>query len=464
MEIRDFMRHAGTEGVGNLPGYSVTSLGNGWNVFHDKDTSKSSPCVTSAYLVSDSGGAKPHTVLISFGINPETGKERCIGWCGDAYCEGRMGAFEKSSRMNDAVLHAESFFANVDIDHLRAALEAGYGKVSHKSAGCNFWAKRSSGGCKHYKMVLGELRDDDLQDLKEEWHAVMGDGEQEPSKAGEDKMMALAGSAFIAPVLVIGPPASGKTHSVREFAESVGGQYIEYGCHDGSESTDLLGFTVPYKGGWVWKDGPVSEAFRKASAGSKVVLLLDELLRMPREQRSALLTAFGEYKGRYTLRTGRIVSECDGVGQEETLRCDSKNLFLVGTTNAGAQYGIEDMDGALKSRFRLLYFSASADMTSQAMEAELTSKSWGTSDKEWAKAKLTELMRKSEVAAKSAALHAPLDIRAAKRILASCGSKDELERSAECERLQCVGLSKDGCLIAEQETFYEALVKKVFGS
>jgi MoxR-like ATPase len=375
-----------------------------------------------------------------------------------------MSAGEKGCRVNEAVEHAKAFFGLCKVDRLREVLQSGYGKVSHKSAGCNFWAKRATGGCKHYKMVLGGLRQQTLDDLKAEWHSVMGDGEPEPSTDSEDKMMALSSSAFIAPVLVIGPPASGKTHSVRAFAESISGAYIEYGCHDGSESTDLLGFTVPYKGGWVWKDGPVSEGFRKAAAGTKVVLLLDELLRMPRQQRSGLLTAFGEYKGRYTLRTGRIVSECDGVGQEETLSCECKNLFLVGTTNAGAQYGIEDMDGALKSRFRIMYFSVSAQTISEALEAELGLKAWRESDKAWAKSKLTELMRKSELAAKSAALNAPLDMRAVKRIIASCAAKDGLERSAEGERLQCVGMSKDGGLIEEHGSFYAEMVKKVFGS
>lgn len=462
MDIREFMEAAAATGKALDAGYSVTELGEFWNVFHDRSTTACTPCVTKVYKVVGSDRTKPHSVVISLRVDATTGKEMVDGWCGDSYVEGRIGATEVSRRQAMALDWARLAFVGHDEQELMSCLTEGYGAAAYKSAGCNFWARKDKGGCKHYCMVLGRLKEGDLRDLREKWDGVMAAGQSVGGGASGCKMDALRSAAFVAPALVIGPPASGKTHTVREFAESIQAEYIEYGCHEGSETTDLLGFTVPYKGGWVWKDGPVAEAFRKASKGARVVLLLDEMLRMPKEQRSALLTAFGEYRGVYTLRTGRIVSESDGVGQEETLRCRSDQLFLVGTTNAGAQFGIEDMDGALKSRFKVMYFGASEATAKEAIKDALSGKPWSDSDKEWAEAKLLDLMRKSEVAMKSAALAAALDLRAVKRMVASSCETEQLRAAADGERLQCVGLGRDGTFIEEQESFYEAMVKKVF--
>lgn len=464
MDIQEFLSEVIRHRENPHAGYSVTDMGRMWNVFSDRSTSKCWPCITRVFKVVGADASKPHSVIISLSIDPASGRESVRGWCGDSFFEGRQSGAEKIRRQKAAVAWATSHFPRCDADELERHLHSGYGRAGYKSAGCNFWARKDAGGCKHYRMALARLTEGELQDMRQMYAEAMGLAA--PAATGHviDKVSALRSVAFVAPALIIGPPATGKTHSVREFAESIDAEYIEYGCHEGTETTDLLGFTVPYKGGWVWKDGPVSEGLRKAAAGERVVLLLDELLRMPRQQRSALLTAFGEYKGKYTLRTGRIVSESDGVGQEETLRCAVESLFLVGTTNAGAQFGIEDMDGALKSRFRLMYFAASEDTINEAMESALDGKKWSTSDREWAKKALLDLLKKSELGARSAALAAPLDLRAIKRIIASSASRGDMEAAAAGESLQCAGLSKDGTFIAEQQDFYAAMVKKVFAA
>ena len=462
MDIQDFVAEAERNREGPHPGYSVKDMGTHWNVFCDRTTAECWPCITKVFRVVGTDASKPHSVIISLSIDPETGVEAVTGWCGDSFFEGRLTTPERQRRLRDAVAWSTSFCTGCDAALLTRNLESGYGQGGYKSAGCNFWARKDSGGCKHYRMALLRVKEDDLIEMRDAFVQAIGVATAGSERQAVDKVSALRSTAFVAPALIIGPPASGKTHSVREYAESIDAHYIEYGCHDGSETTDLLGITVPYKGGWVWKDGPVSEAFRKAALGQRVVLLLDELLRMPREQRSALLTAFGEYKGNYTLRTGRIVSECDGVGQEETLRCKVQSLFLVGTTNAGSQFGIEDMDGALKSRFRLMYFAASEATIDETIDAALDEKGWDDEERTWAKQVLMDLMKKSELGVKSAALTAALDLRAIKRIIASSATTAKLEWSAGGESLQCAGLSKDGTIIPEQEAFFAAMVKKVF--
>jgi|JI10StandDraft_1071094.scaffolds.fasta_scaffold05654_16 MoxR-like ATPase len=465
MEIQEFLSEIVRHRESAHVGYSITDMGRMWNVFSDQSTSNCWPCITQVYKVVGRDTSKPHSVIISLSIDPESGRESVRGWCGDTFFEGRLSGVEKARRQSAAIAWAISNFPGCDAGEVQSHLDSGYGLGGYKSAGCNFWARKDAGGCKHYRMALARVTEADLQDMRQSYAEAMGLAAVTSAAAKEiDKVNALRATAFLAPALIIGPPASGKTHSVRQLAESIDAEYIEYGCHDGTETTDLLGMTVPCNGMWVWKDGPVSEAFRKAAKGQRVVLLLDELLRMPRQQRSALLTAFGEYKGLYRLRTGRIVSEVEGVGQEETLSCAVDSLFLVCTTNAGAQFGIEDMDGALKSRFRLMYFAASEATIDEAMEAELDGKKWPQTDREWAKKALLDLMKKSELGARSAALASPLDLRAIKRIIASSCSRADMELAAAGERLQCAGLSKDGTVIAEQEDFYIAMVKKVFAT
>jgi MoxR-like ATPase len=130
------------------------------------------------------------------------------------------------------------------------------------------------------------------------------------------------------------------------------------------EAIDLLGHLIPMGGAdktFVWKDGPLSEAFRKASKGEKVVFLIDELLRAPQRELAILLTALSPFEGRYFLRTGRVVSVEDGVAQEETLMAPIDNLAIVATTNVS--HFVEECDPALRERFIVTY----KDMT----EAEL---------------------------------------------------------------------------------------------
>ncbi len=66
------------------------------------------------------------------------------------------------------------------------------------------------------------------------------------------------------PVLFKGPPGSGKTFESRLFAREAGfDSFIELGGHRGLESFDLQGQTLlEPNGGTIWKDGPVTEAFR----------------------------------------------------------------------------------------------------------------------------------------------------------------------------------------------------------
>src|SRR5690606_16842868 len=87
--------------------------------------------------------------------------------------------------------------------------------------------------------------------------------------------------AFRVPILYEGDRGAGKTFEARNFARINRLPVVECAGHEGVEAIDMLGHFVPYgQGMLVWKDGPLSEAFRRAHKG-QVVFIMDELLRIP---------------------------------------------------------------------------------------------------------------------------------------------------------------------------------------
>lgn len=197
----------------------------------------------------------------------------------------------------------------------------------------------------------------------------------------EEPFKELKRFAFKIPVLVEGDRGSGKTYEAFEYAKSLNIEPSFVGGHAGIESIDLLGCLVPYAGqenklqdtsvsaadffsgdyqmkvssnnsnSLIWKDGPIAEAFRKAQNGEKAVLIIDELLRIPQRELNILLTALSPVHGKYNLRTGRILEVINGVAREEVLSCDTRNLFVLATTNVGGQYAVDTIDPALAERF-----------------------------------------------------------------------------------------------------------------
>jgi MoxR-like ATPase len=121
------------------------------------------------------------------------------------------------------------------------------------------------------------------------------------------------------------------------------------------ESIDLLGYLIPDKSGeLVWKDGALTEAFRRAQH-HKVVMFFDELLRVPSRELNLLVGALSpNSRGEYVLRTGRVLEVIDGIAVEETLVVPSENLWVIGTTNVGAGYAVDEIDEALSDRFRIV--------------------------------------------------------------------------------------------------------------
>jgi MoxR-like ATPase len=161
--------------------------------------------------------------------------------------------------------------------------------------------------------------------------------------------------AFKKHILIEGEKGSGKTYSISKFLDQEGIDTVFLAGHEGLESIDLLGYLIPDKSGeLVWKDGALTEAFRRAQ-DHPVVMFFDELLRVPGRELNLLVGALSpNSRGEYVLRTGRVLEVINGIAIEETLVVPSQNLWVIGTTNVGAGYAVDEIDEALSDRFRIV--------------------------------------------------------------------------------------------------------------
>jgi MoxR-like ATPase len=322
-------------------------------------TSKSATLATLAYARchrdADTGGSgAPHTVCLAYSENYEGVKGFSI-WCGDSFLEAGIDEPAAKARVQAMLKTLPAGTPAATKLELRAETSGLFGSMP-KSGGCSFWGdwKRSRSLCVHTSAFIKKvLEDPRIFDSLESRYAEITCKEKKTYSSGG--IASLARLAFKVPVLFEGDRGSGKTKEVRDFSRMNGFFFVEQGGHEGIEAPDLLGHVTPLpQGGYVWKDGPVTEAFRKAKS-SKVVLLLDELLRIPQRELSLLLTALSPDNGVYRLRTGRVLRVTEeGVGEEESLECPVDNLCVVATTNVGAEYAVDEVDPAIAERFFVL--------------------------------------------------------------------------------------------------------------
>ena len=147
----------------------------------------------------------------------------------------------------------------------------------------------------------------------------------------------------------------GKTFLIHNWCKKVKIKEIFLGEHEQLESIDFLGHYIQNKdGSFLWKDGALTEAFREAEKGNRVVLIIDEILRIPKRELNILIYSLIAWNDKYILRTGRAMSEVDDVATEETIYAPKNKIWVVGTTNVGSGYAVEEIDEALADRFRII--------------------------------------------------------------------------------------------------------------
>ena len=176
--------------------------------------------------------------------------------------------------------------------------------------------------------------------------------------AGDDLHGMLSAYQFKKHLLITGDAGQGKTYIVDKFIDDEGMTYVQENGHTGLEAIDLIGHMIKLDdGSFGWKDGSLSEAFRLAEAGEKVVYFIDEMLRIPARELNILVSSLTpNSRGQLKLRTNRPSSLSDhGIVKGEEITIPQENFWVVATTNQGAGYQSARIDEALKDRFRMFY-------------------------------------------------------------------------------------------------------------
>lgn len=199
---------------------------------------------------------------------------------------------------------------------------------------------------------------------------------------------------FYRPILVLGEQGSGKTFIANKLAETLNIEPVRVNGHNSLETVDLLGYLMPYvpnssetkatgidffssnasKKQFIWKDGPLTEAIRRAGNGEKVILILDELLRIPPKELNILLSTLAPIDNKFYVRTGRIIDILNDVGVEEVISCPVENLLVFATSNIGSEFGISEIDSALQERFLIFEKNTNANDLTNIVKSEILSK------------------------------------------------------------------------------------------
>jgi MoxR-like ATPase len=178
----------------------------------------------------------------------------------------------------------------------------------------------------------------------------------------------------IVPLLLLGEQGAGKTYGVRSVAKNYD-HFIEVPCHAGMEAKDFIGGPLPDGNKFSWTDGGIARAFRLAAAGKSVLLLVDEIFRVPTAQRSVFLTCLSpDETGAepvYKLKTERVIDEKGGVKFTEELIAPVANLSIVGTTNIGGQFAVSEDDPAMAERWMFHYVYCTAPEIKRVIKSVL---------------------------------------------------------------------------------------------
>lgn len=339
--------------------------------------SKAVPVVARVFPY-EQGSTKNHTVcLVAFKKDSEV---LFFFTCGSGFLTASIDKHESVSLVNKVYSKVE---------HRQAALTF-YG-ILPVDAPCGFWQsinrEPAKAGCKHVRKALRDLQNsgtikgtlDALESAINEPPTAFLETPSVPEtpfveiKAGSFDPSDPLVKAFEyylgpdiehkTPMLVLGDQGSSKTYTARAYGRNRGfDKYVEAGCHSGMEAFDFIGGQVRVASGeLVWMDGPIAEAFRNASNGKKTFLMVDEIYRAPRRERSVFLTALSPHDGKYRLVTGRPVNirEEHGtslkVAEQEIIEAPVSNISIVSTTNVGADFDIEEDDPAMKERWIMFY-------------------------------------------------------------------------------------------------------------
>lgn len=160
-------------------------------------------------------------------------------------------------------------------------------------------------------------------------------------------------NAFIKHIQLLGEKGIGKSRGIELYAKKHKYAFVKIAMSEGKDETDIVGFSIRTADGMAWLDGKVAEAFRLASKGEKVLLLIDEIYRAPKRELSILIDSLTPNSdGFFELGTNRVMNLEDGLATTETIRAHEDNLWVCAASNIGIDYDVDIADLAFQDRWR----------------------------------------------------------------------------------------------------------------
>lgn len=265
--------------------------------------------------------------------------------------------------------------------------------------------------------------------------------------------------AFKTPLLFEGDRGSGKTYDIREYARLQKHPYLEIAGNESMESFDFLGHVMQSEKGLVWKDGKLSQAFRLAKDGKKVVLLIDEMLRIPQRHLSVLLSALSaDSEGNFRLQTGRMTDVVGGIGVEEEIVVPMENIAIFATTNVGPEFAIDDLDPAVAERFIILRKDTQVSQLTKILEKKVELRSFN----KLIALKLAEFYNKTTRMVKSGTLNRHATTRTLSRAIDIATDEQDVAQVLRDQILLWADRDSAGYPVTAQVEMLEKTIKELF--
>ena len=378
--------------------------------------------------------------------------------CSDPYLEGTLNK-QTLDKLIHSVLDKESAPYT---GQLASSLKSNFGIVP-KSTNCPFNQNNfvSVGPvCDHISQFLHDLS----AEIPDELYKSYSKKKVESKAQSNGNHSTPLGNkferyAFKKHILLEGDKGSGKTHFATQWGKEKAIKQIFVGGHEQFESIDFLGHFIQRKNGsLLWKDGALSQAFRLAQKGIKTTLIIDEILRIPKRELNLLISALSPIQDKYILRTGRATDEKDDIAIEEVLFAPVENLWVIGTTNVGDSYAVDEIDEALLDRFKPIRKDTNEDeIQSILIETAM--------HKRFRMEIVHELMafyKKMEHMRKTKLLHHLVNLRHLREALDFAKDEEEVKEIIEDSVLLWIDRDADGQPNAEQMATVKSVISAIW--
>jgi MoxR-like ATPase len=184
---------------------------------------------------------------------------------------------------------------------------------------------------------------------------------------------------------------------------------------------------------------------------------MDEILRIPARELNILVGSLTpDSSGQLRLRTNRHIAEIDGVAETEEIIIPQENLWVVSTTNQGANYQTSRIDEALKDRFRLFYQKMSPEDIQEIIEIKM--EKFKATDREVSA--VVSLVEKTEDIQKSGNISRAFTVRHLSEAVDSATSLANVKKKLIELVPNIVAIDSDGAFNPSQVKIITELIKK----